>query len=86
MKQELCVVSGCPAVTHCRGLCGKHYKAAQRIIRSTELTWDEIAQSGLCKPAKPQGRPPCPFSRRLIDIAQKLHPPGPASNPSEAAQ
>lgn len=81
MKQELCLVRGCPAAVHCRGLCSKHYKAAQRVVRRTDLTWDEIAQSGLCKPIKPKGRAHCDFSQRLLDIAHKLHPQSPPSDP-----
>lgn len=74
MNKELCLVAACPATVHSRGLCAKHYKAAQRIIDRTELTWDEVVQSGLCKPTKPKGRTHSRFSRRLLEIAHKLHP------------
>jgi hypothetical protein len=47
----ICMVSGCgrPQVASWkRGICGKCYHQAKKLIESNTTTWEELASMGLC--------------------------------------
>lgn len=74
MIKNTCLADGCNRKPHSRGLCAKHYKAAQRVVRSTKLTWQDIEESGLCAPQQEGGRPLSEFTKQVRDLANSLHP------------
>ncbi|GAA4441475.1 hypothetical protein [Bremerella cremea] len=67
-----CMADDCQRPAHARGLCSSHYQAALRVIQQTELTWEVIAQSGMCRQQAKAGRGRCRFARRLVGLAQRL--------------
>lgn len=69
---SLCMADDCQRKAHARGLCSTHYQAALRVINQTDLTWDVIAQSGLCLEQAKAGRGRCSFAQRLVRLAQRL--------------
>ena len=46
-----CLYPDCERSGEIRGLCRKHYQAAERLVKGGETTWELMAEHGKCLPS-----------------------------------
>ncbi len=47
-----CLHENCSVEMKHRGLCGSHYKASERLVKSKRTTWEALESKGLALPPK----------------------------------
>jgi hypothetical protein len=50
-----CLISKCPRIESCRGMCGTCYNTARIMIKNKEATEDQFVAKGLMLPRNPKG-------------------------------
>lgn len=46
-----CIFPDCKHVSYSRGLCHRHYRIANTLVRKEQTTWDQLESHGKCLPS-----------------------------------
>jgi len=69
MKIKKCLFPECPNPERTRGLCHNHYQTAAKLVRTSQVSWEELEVSGKCTARKTGGRS-TPVSGWFLEIKQ----------------